>query len=206
MKAKRNQFNLFAELGFHLQPQPVANADAHTPKHSAREEHRGRVMIETMLRCFSNPTVYCNQPTSAVPPPMDWLHKQRGLIELERAARLMQLLHDKPDASLDQIRACATTLTNPEKCGVLSVISGMAPPSREQGAEYTRAFAHCVEFEQFVSIFGNMQEDLLNVGDVERFYQLYGGQGNWGWLDERERMWMRDFNKRVREWRKMQKR
>ncbi len=26
--------------------------------------------------------------------------------------------------------------------------------------------------------------------------ELYGGQGNWGWLDDEERQWIRDFNKK----------
>jgi hypothetical protein len=194
--------NLFAAFGLDVFTTPVETAEPDAPKLSAREEHRGRVMIETMLRCFSNPTIYCNHPTSAVPPPLDWLKKQRGMIELERAARLMKLLKRKPDASLDEIRACAMTLTNPEKCGVLSVISGIVPPGHEQAAEYLRAFAHCVEFEQFVELFGNMPYDAIPLADVERFYQLYGGQGNWGWLDDEERAWIRDFNKKVKEARK----
>ena len=49
-----------------------------------------------------------------------------------------EMITGKPDASLDEIRACATILTNPEKAGVLSVISGIVPPSREQAAEYLR--------------------------------------------------------------------
>lgn len=192
MKTKLTQPNLFEALGFPL-------AATHPDKMPAHERHRLEVMIETMLKCFSNPTVYCNQPTSAIPPPLEWLKKHRMLIELERAARLMQLVKDKPQCSLDQIRACATTLTSPEKAGVLSVISGMVPPGREQAAEYLRAFAHCEELETLVKLFGDMPGDIISLPDVERFYQLYGGQGNWGWLDDRERTWIKEFNQKVRQ-------
>lgn len=191
--------NLFAAFGLDVFTTPVETAEPDAPKLSAREEHRGRVMIETMLKCFSNPTIYCSNPTSAVPPPMEWLRKQRGMIELERAARLMKLVKRKPDASLDEIRSCAVILTNPEKAGVLSVISGVVPPGHGMGAEYLRAFAHCEEFETILKLFGDMPYDAIPLGDVERFYQLYGGQGNWGWLDDEERAWIRDFNKKVRE-------
>lgn len=193
MKTRANQFHLFAELG--LMP---AVKEPESARPSARAEHRGRVMIETLLQCFSNPTIYCSNPTSAIPPPHDWLKKNRSLIELERAARLMQLLKDKPDASLDEIRACATILTNYEKCGVLSVISGIVPPGHELGAEYMRAFAHCFDTETVLTLWEGPSDDPIRLADVERFYQLYGGQGNWGWLDERERAWIRDFNKRAR--------
>jgi len=210
--------NLFTAFGLETFTTPVETTEPDAPKISARddalprtprnlgtmrgsasEEHRGRVMIETMLRCFSNPTIYCNNPTSAVPPPHVWLKQQRGMIELERAARLMKLVKRKPDASLDEIRACAVILTNPEKAGVLSVISGIVPPGHEMGAEYLRAFAHCEEMETILKLFGDMPHDVINLSDVERFYQLYGGQGNWGWLDDEERQWVRDFNKKVRE-------
>lgn len=194
-----NALHMFAELGLLSKPAHRVETDADAPKLSAREEHRGRVMIETMLRCFGNPTIYCEQPTSAVPPPHEWLKKNRMLIELERAARLMKLVKRKPDASLDEIRACATILTNPEKAGVLSVISGIVPPGHEMGAEYLRAFAHCEEMETILKLFGDMTGDVIPLADVERFYQLYGGQGNWGWLDDEERQWIRDFNKKVRD-------
>lgn len=204
MKTKRpNQIDLFT--AFRLAPvgavafQPQPADECETRKSTSREEHRGRVMIETMLRCFSNPTIYCAQPTSAVPPPLEWLKKNRMLIELERAARLMELFKRKPNASLDEIRACATTLTSPEKCGVLSVISGIVPPGHEMGAEYLRAFAHCEEIETILKLFGDMTGDVIPLADVERFYQLYGGQGNWGWLDDEERQWIRDFNKKARD-------
>lgn len=39
---------------------------------------------------------------------------------------------------------------------------------------------------------------VVNLSDVERFYQLYGGQGNWGWLDDEERAWIRAFNERIK--------
>lgn len=207
MKTKRpNQIDLFTAFGLApvgavaIQPQPADECETRKP--ASREEHRGRVMIETMLRCFSNPTIYCAQPTSAIPPPLEWLKKNRMLIELERAARLMKLLKRNPDASLDEIRACAVILTNPEKAGVLSVISGIVPPGHEMSAEYLRAFAHCEEMETILKLFGDMTGDVIPLGDVERFYQLYGGQGNWGWLDDEERQWIRDFNKKVREARK----
>lgn len=208
--ARANTLNMFAELGLVLAPLPTERAEPEietesvNPRPSAREEHRGRVMIETMLRCFSNPTIYCEQPTSAVPPPHEWLKKHRMLIELERAARLMKLVKRKPDASLDEIRVCALTLTNPEKAGVLSVISGIVPPSHEQGAEYLRAFAHCEEMETILKLFGDMNGDVIPLSDVERFYQLYGGvsatrAGEWGYLDDEERHWICDFNKKVRD-------
>ncbi len=212
MKARSKvlqQPNLFAAFGLETFITPTKHAEQDAPKMSAQESHRGRVMIETMLRCFSNPTIFCEQPTSAIPPPLEWLKKHRGLIELERAARLMKLVKEKPNASLDEIRACALTLTNPEKAGVLSVISGIVPPSHEHAAEYLRAFAHVESEETLLTLFGDMPayQDLIHLGDVERFYQLYGGisatrAGAWGFLDDEEREWIKEFNRKLKELRK----
>lgn len=199
------QPNLFAAFGLDTFTAPTKHAEPEAPKMSAQESHRGRVMIETMLKCFSNPTIFCEHPTSAIPPPHEWLKKNRMLIELERAARLMKLVKQKPNASFDEIRACALTLTNPEKAGVLSVISGVVPPTHEIAAEYLRAFAHVEEVETILNLFGDMPayQDVISLHDVERFYQLYGGisatrAGAWGYLDDEERAWVRDLNKKMR--------
>lgn len=165
---------------------------------AAAERHRFGVVVETMLACFNNPTIICNQPTSAVPPPLDWLAKNRMLIELERAARLMKLVKRKPNASLDEIRECAKRLTNPEICGILSVISGAVPPGSDVAAEYMRAFAHCVELDQFVELIARDWSEPLNLLDIESFYYHYGGRGGWGWLDDDERQWIKDFNQKAR--------
>lgn len=98
-------------------------------------------------------------------------------------------------------RACATTLTNYEICGILSVLSGLAPLPREHIAEYVRAFAHCFEFGAFMEIFGHMSGDPINLHDVERFYQLFGGRKGFGYLDDRERKWIQEFNRKARAWR-----
>lgn len=197
------QINFFDALGLMPAPPP---APVEPEPLAKREDHRTQVMIETMLACFSNPTIFADHPHSAGPPPMEWLKKQRMLVELERAARLMKLVHDKPEAPLDEIRACATRLTNPEICGILSVISGEVPPGHEVGAEYIRAFAHCVEFDDFMRLFGEMEDEPIRLGDVEHFYQLYGGYKGWGRLDDAERQWIRDFNQKVRTARRERKR
>jgi len=77
-------------------------------------------MIETLSACITNPTVVCERPVSAIPPPLAWLGKHRPLIELERMARLWKTLR-RDDVSLDAIRTCAKILTNYEIVGILSL-------------------------------------------------------------------------------------
>lgn len=190
MKPTTQAPNLYEALGFAPNPREEMTAS---------ERHRETVIIETLVKCMTNPTIFAADATSSIPPPHDFLQKNRPLIEAERMARLHHLLNDKPDASLDEIRACATTLTNYEICGILSVLSGLAPLPREHVAEYIRAFAHCFSFDKVTSIFGIMSGDIINLHDVERFYQLFGGRKGFGFLDDRERKWIRDFNKKMRD-------
>lgn len=177
---------------------PLFPSEMLPTKPDARERHRFDVMIETMFACFNNPIVVCERPCSAIPAPVEWLRRQRAQIELERAACLFKLIHREPPASLDDIRACATTLTNPEKAGVLAVISGEMPLPTEHFHEYARAFAHCIEFETFVKIFCDGHSEPIHLSAVEQFYYRYGGRGGWGWLDDAEREWIRQFNAKYR--------
>jgi hypothetical protein len=66
-------------------------------------------------------------------------------------------------------------------------------------AEYGWAFAHSIDFEQFCLVWAGAYGDAINVSDVEMLYKEFGGRGGWGWLDDDERWWIKEFKRKVRE-------
>ncbi|CAG0946255.1 hypothetical protein ANRL1_02871 [Anaerolineae bacterium] len=178
---------------------PISPTDARNDI-PARERKRTEVMIETLAACITNPTiVWANGPGIV---PEDFLRRHRFLIELERMARLHKTLQ-REDATLDEIRACAMTLTNPEICGVLSVASMGGPPSREVFAEYQRAFAHCFSLDEYLGVFGSDEYAIaININDLEMFdYDVRPHLKHWSRFDADERTWVEQFNKGARtEW------
>ena len=101
------------------------------------------------------------------------------------AACLFNLLLRTPPASLNDVQAAPRFLANPEICGERA-------PSREMLAENARAFAHRVEFDTFCQVWGDPYGDAMNVGEVEMFYQEYGGpHGDWAYrLEPEEITWL----------------
>lgn len=79
-----NHPNLFEALGF--APNPRAEM-------TARDTHREHVIIETLVKCMTNPTIFAADTTSAIPPPHEFLQKNRPFIEAERMARLRDHSH-----------------------------------------------------------------------------------------------------------------
>jgi hypothetical protein len=136
--------------------------------------------------------------------------RHRGDVVLERLIRVMkwsrELSHESEQAQsktdlqeayrrlIERKKDEMNRLTNWEVCFVMMECSMVAPLSRPMYVEYMRAFAHCFGLETYIKITDKFEP--LRVSDLESARYDHKIATRFPRLDDDERAWIENFNRR----------